>query len=88
MILGCFFIARKGVNMYEHLDEINLDVRGTILEEYFESIPTRYLEVDFEVNLLRIQIAFNNQQIEFEEMLELTDVNLENLMLWKKLNDK
>lgn len=74
--------------MYEHLEEINLDVRDTILEEFFESIPTRYLEVDFEVNLLRIQIAFNNQQIELEEMFELADANLENLMLWKKLNDK
>lgn len=61
---------------------------GEILAQYVVDIPTSFVEADFEVQYLKIQIAFKNKTITYQEMAELCDMLADNEKIWKKLNNK
>ncbi len=59
-----------------------------ILAQFVANIPTGFVEADFEVQFLKIQIAFKNKAITYEEMIKLCDSLADNEKIWKKLNNK
>lgn len=87
-ILGCFFIARKGEIMFDKMFKDIADNLCEILAQFVANIPTGYVEADFEVQFLKIQIAFKNKAITYEEMIKLCDSLADNEKIWKKLNNK
>lgn len=73
--------------MFEKILDEALVVRVSVLHEFCQGLPTSYTEVDFEVEQLKLQVYFNRNLIDFEEMLLLSMDIDETCRLWKKLND-
>ena len=63
-------------------------VFSQVLNEFVDNTPTSFVEADFEVQYLKIQIAYKNKQLDCEDVQVLTAALAECSMVWHKLNDK
>lgn len=74
--------------MLEKMLEDIEQVLSQILNEFVANAPTSFVEADFEVQYLKIQIAHKNKQLDSGEVLALTIALAECSKIWRKLNDK
>ena len=65
-----------------------LEDTGTkILDEFFDGVPTTFVEADFDVLILKMQIALKNGYVCMHEHETLNTEVARLYKLWKKLND-
>ena len=74
--------------MLEKMLEDIEQVLSQILNEFVDNTPTSFVEADFEVQYLKIQIAYKNKQLDCEDVQVLTVALAECSKIWHKLNDK
>lgn len=73
--------------MYEQMNENISDVLMRIVNEFCDKIPTTFVATDFDVEYLKISLAYKNKHIDDMQMCVLCSMVDDCERLWKKLND-
>ena len=63
------------------------DTFNKILDEFYEGVPTTFVEADFDVLILKMQIALKNGHLCMHEHAVINTEVARLFKLWKKLND-
>lgn len=63
------------------------DTADRILDEFFDGVPTTFVEADFEVQIMKNEIALKNGHVSMHEHEVLNTEVVMLFKLWKKLND-